>query len=96
MIDASDCLLRRYLTGQRGVDFRHRFDVSVRRSWGTGGQEDDVQVNQADALYTNPAQAREFAEAIELIPGGRHRHGSWEGRHAPALYFLDWRTFASG
>lgn len=45
------------------VDFCHRFDVSVEAELGQlGGQEDDVQVNEADALYTNPTQAREFAE----------------------------------
>ncbi|MDU1268542.1 MAG: class II fructose-bisphosphate aldolase, partial [Escherichia coli] len=49
------------------VDFCHRFDVSVEAELGQlGGQEDDVQVNEADAFYTNPAQAREFAEATGI------------------------------
>ncbi len=62
------------------VDFFHRFDVSVEAELGQlGGQEDDVQVNEADALYTNPVQAREFAEAtgidsLAVAIGTAHRY----------------------
>ncbi|MGI5768160.1 hypothetical protein ACRYK2_26440 [Escherichia coli] len=56
-----------------------------------------MQVNEADALYTNPVQAREFAEQPGLIP--------WRSPSARLtvcmpehrrLIFLDWRTFVSG
>lgn len=80
------------------VDFCHRFDVSVEAELGQlGGQEDDVQVNEADAFYTNPVQAREFAEATgidSLAVAIGTAHGMYA--RAPALDFLDWRTFASG
>ncbi|MGC6744888.1 class II fructose-bisphosphate aldolase [Escherichia coli] len=62
------CLLRKNISRVKEVvDFCHRFDVSVEAELGQlGGREDDVQVNEADALYTNPAQAREFAEATGI------------------------------
>lgn len=80
------------------VDFCHRFDVSVEAELGQlGGQEDDVQVNEADALYTNPVQAREFAEAtgidsLAVAIGTAHACMPAHRR----LIFLDWRIFASG
>lgn len=43
------------------VDYCHRYDVSVEAELGRlGGQEDDLQVDGKDALYTHPQQAREF------------------------------------
>ena len=63
MIDASHLPFAQNISRVKEVvDFCHRFDVSVEAELGRlGGQEDDVQVNEADAFYTNPAQAREFA-----------------------------------
>lgn len=99
MIDASHLPFAQNISRVKEVvDFCHRFDVSVEAELGQlGGQEDDVQVNEADAFYTNPVQAREFAEATGI--------DSWRSPSArlmgcmPAhrrLIFLDWRTFASG
>ncbi len=51
-------------------------------------REDDVQVNEADAFYTNPAQAREFAEATgidSLAVAIGTAHGMYAS--APALDF---------
>ncbi|HCA7078865.1 TPA: tagatose bisphosphate family class II aldolase [Citrobacter sedlakii] len=43
------------------VDYCHRYDVSVEAELGRlGGQEDDLNVDEKDALYTHPQQAREF------------------------------------
>ncbi|EPF6162385.1 tagatose bisphosphate family class II aldolase [Citrobacter sedlakii] len=43
------------------VDYCHRYDVSVEAELGRlGGQEDDLSVDEKDALYTHPQQAREF------------------------------------
>jgi len=45
------------------VDYAHRFDVVVEAELGKlGGQEDDLVVDEKDAKYTNPAQAKEFVE----------------------------------
>lgn len=68
MIDASHLPFAQNISRVKEVvDFCHRFDVSVEAELGQlGGQEDDVQVNEADAFYTNPAQAREFAEATGI------------------------------
>jgi tagatose 1,6-diphosphate aldolase GatY/KbaY len=43
------------------VDFCHKYDVSVEAELGRlGGIEDDLVVDEKDALYTNPEQARDF------------------------------------
>lgn len=43
------------------TDACHRYDVSVEAELGRlGGQEDDLNVDTKDALYTHPLQAREF------------------------------------
>lgn len=45
------------------VDYAHARDVTVEAELGRlGGQEDDLVVDEKDALYTNPAQAVEFIE----------------------------------
>ncbi|OED43957.1 class II aldolase, tagatose bisphosphate family [Endozoicomonas sp. (ex Bugula neritina AB1)] len=45
------------------VDYAHARDVTVEAELGRlGGQEDDLVVDEKDALYTNPAQAKEFIE----------------------------------
>lgn len=64
MIDASHLpLMQNISRAKEVVDFCHRFDVSAEAELGRlGGQEDDVQANEADALYINPTQVHEFAE----------------------------------
>ncbi|KEI73346.1 tagatose bisphosphate family class II aldolase [Endozoicomonas elysicola] len=45
------------------VQYAHARDVTVEAELGRlGGQEDDLIVDEKDALYTNPAQAAEFIE----------------------------------
>ncbi|EGT4510185.1 tagatose bisphosphate family class II aldolase [Cronobacter sakazakii] len=45
------------------TSFCHRYDASVEAELGRlGGQEDDLVVEDNDARYTNPAQARDFVE----------------------------------
>lgn len=58
MIDASHLPFAQNISRVKEVvDFCHRFDVSVEAELGQlGGQEDDVQVNEADAFYTNLQQ----------------------------------------
>ena len=90
MIDASHLPFAQNISRVKEVvDFCHRFDVSVEAELGQlGGQEDDVQVNEADALYTNPVQAREFAEATgidSLAVAIGTAHGMYA--RAPALDF---------
>lgn len=69
MIDASHLPLRKYFTGQRGGGFCHRFDVSVEAELGQlGGQEDDVQVNEADAFIPTPLRRVNLPRQPELIP----------------------------
>ncbi len=56
MIDASHLPFAQNIHGSKRWWSCHRFDVSVEAELGQlGGQEDDVQVNEADALYTRPA-----------------------------------------
>ncbi|MDZ7208807.1 tagatose-bisphosphate aldolase subunit GatY [Escherichia coli] len=90
MIDASHLPFAQNISRVKEVvDFCHGFDVSVEAELGQlGGQEDDVQVNEADALYTNPIQAREFAEATgidSLAVAIGTAHGMYAS--APALDF---------
>lgn len=43
------------------VDYAHRFDVTVEAELGKlGGQEDDLIIDEKDAMYTNPNDAAEF------------------------------------
>ena len=45
------------------VKYAHARDVTVEAELGRlGGQEDDLIIDEKDALYTNPAQAAEFIE----------------------------------
>ena len=45
------------------VEYAHARDVTVEAELGRlGGQEDDLVVDEKDALYTNPAQAAEYIE----------------------------------
>lgn len=45
------------------VEYAHKFDATVEAELGRlGGQEDDLIVDEKDALYTNPEQAKDFVE----------------------------------
>ena len=45
------------------VDYAHKFDATVEAELGRlGGQEDDLVVDEKDAMYTNPEQAKDFVE----------------------------------
>lgn len=67
MIDASHLPFAQNISRVKEVvDFAIALMSASKRSWGNLAAEDDVQVNEADALYTNPAQAREFAEATGI------------------------------
>lgn len=78
MIDASHLPFAQNISRVKEVvDFCHRFDVSVEAELGQlGGQEDDVQVNEADAFIPTPFRRVNLPRQPGLIPGGRHRHGS--------------------
>ena len=62
MIDGSHCAFEQNIDIVRSVvQFCNRFDASVEAELGRlGGQEDDLIVNSADALMTDPASAAEF------------------------------------
>lgn len=52
---------------RRVVDFCHRFDCSVEAELGRlGGQEDDLIVDDKDALYTDPDAAVEFIRSTRI------------------------------
>ena len=43
------------------VEYAHKFDATVEAELGRlGGQEDDLVVDEKDAMYTNPDQAKDF------------------------------------
>lgn len=43
------------------VEYAHRYDITVEAELGKlGGVEDDLVVDEKDAMYTNPAQAKDF------------------------------------
>lgn len=45
------------------VEYAHRFDTTVEAELGKlGGREDDLVVDEKDAMYTNPDDAAEFVE----------------------------------
>lgn len=96
MIDASHLPFAQNISRVKEVvDFCHRFDVSVEAELGQlGGQEDDVQVNEATPT---PFRRVNLPRQPGLIP--------WRSPSARLtvcmpehrrLIFLDWRTFASG
>ncbi|EOC1427596.1 tagatose bisphosphate family class II aldolase [Cronobacter dublinensis] len=64
MIDGSHLSFKENVALVKSVTaFCHRYDASVEAELGRlGGQEDDLVVENLDALYTDPAQAREFVE----------------------------------
>ena len=62
MIDASKSEFEKNIsTVKEVVDYAHRFDVTVEAELGKlGGQEDDLIIDEKDAMYTNPNDAAEF------------------------------------
>lgn len=64
MIDAShEDFINNIETVKDVVEYAHRFDATVEAELGRlGGQEDDLVVDEKDAMYTNPEQAKEFVE----------------------------------
>ncbi|ELY6275789.1 tagatose bisphosphate family class II aldolase [Cronobacter muytjensii] len=64
MIDGSHLPFKENVALVKSVTaFCHRYDASVEAELGRlGGQEDDLVVGDNDALYTDPAQARDFVE----------------------------------
>ncbi|MGB6130047.1 MAG: class II fructose-1,6-bisphosphate aldolase [Psychrilyobacter sp.] len=64
MIDASHCDFDENIKKVKEVvDYAHKYGITVEGELGIlGGIEDDLEVDAKDALYTNPAQAREYIE----------------------------------
>lgn len=64
MIDAShEEFANNIETVKSVVEYAHKFDATVEAELGRlGGQEDDLVVDEKDAMYTNPEQAKEFVE----------------------------------
>ncbi|HEY8364524.1 MAG TPA: tagatose-bisphosphate aldolase subunit GatY [Haloplasmataceae bacterium] len=49
------------------TDYAHRYGATVEAELGKlGGQEDDLLVDEKDAMYTNPKQAKEFVERTNI------------------------------
>lgn len=64
MIDASHEEYERNIEIVKDVvNYAHRFDATVEAELGRlGGQEDDLVVDEKDAMYTNPEQAKDFVD----------------------------------
>lgn len=64
MIDASHSSYEDNIkTVKEVVEYAHKYDATVEAELGRlGGQEDDLVVDEKDAMYTNPQQAKEFVE----------------------------------
>ncbi len=66
------------------VDYAHKFDATVEAELGRlGGQEDDLVVDEKDAMYTNPDQAKDFVEKTgidSLAVAIGTAHGLYKGR----------------
>lgn len=71
------------------VDYAHRYDATVEAELGRlGGQEDDLVVDEKDAMYTNPNSAKEFVEITgvdSLAVAIGTAHGLYKGE--PKLDF---------
>ncbi|MEG1287120.1 tagatose bisphosphate family class II aldolase [Clostridium sp.] len=68
MIDAShEDFANNIETVKSVVEYAHRFDATVEAELGRlGGQEDDLVVDEKDAMYTNADQAKEFVDATGI------------------------------
>lgn len=66
------------------VEYAHKFDATVEAELGRlGGQEDDLVVDEKDAMYTNPEQARDFVEKTgidSLAVAIGTAHGLYNGK----------------
>lgn len=64
MIDAShEDFINNIKAVKEVVEYAHKFDATVEAELGRlGGQEDDLVVDERDAMYTNADQAKEFVE----------------------------------
>ncbi|MDQ0149009.1 tagatose bisphosphate family class II aldolase [Eubacterium multiforme] len=71
------------------VSYAHKYDATVEAELGRlGGQEDDLVVNEKDAMYTNPEQAKDFVEKTgidSLAVAIGTAHGLYKGE--PKLDF---------
>lgn len=90
MIDASKHEFEKNIAIVKDVvDYAHKFDVTVEAELGKlGGREDDVVVDEKDALYTNPNDAVEFVnrtgvDSLAIAIGTAH--GLYKGE--PKLDF---------
>lgn len=66
------------------VEYAHKFDATVEAELGRlGGQEDDIVVDEKDAMYTNADQAREYVEKTgidSLAIAIGTAHGLYKGK----------------
>ena len=66
------------------VEYAHKFDATVEAELGRlGGQEDDIVVDEKDAMYTNADQAKEFVEKTgidSLAIAIGTAHGLYKGK----------------
>lgn len=66
------------------VDYAHKFDATVEAELGRlGGQEDDLVVDEKDAMYTNPEQAKDFVDKTgidSLAVAIGTAHGLYKGK----------------
>ncbi len=87
MIDAShDPFEENVAITKRVVERAHAKGISVEAELGMlGGVEEDIAVDEKNALLTDPQEAKEFVAANRLRqPGLRHRHQSTARTNSPA------------
>ena len=85
MIDASHLPYEDNIkTVKEVVEYAHRFDATVEAELGRlGGQEDDLVVDEKDAMYTNPEQAKDFVNRTgidSLAVAIGTAHGLYKGK----------------
>lgn len=90
MIDASKLEFEKNISKVKEVvDYAHKFDATVEAELGKlGGQEDDLIVDEKDAMYTNPNDAAEFVKRTgidSLAVAIGTAHGLYKGE--PKLDF---------
>ena len=90
MIDASKLEFEKNIAKVKEVvDYAHKFDATVEAELGKlGGQEDDLIVDEKDAMYTNPNDAAEFVKRTgidSLAVAIGTAHGLYKGE--PKLDF---------
>lgn len=68
MIDASKCEFEKNIAIVKDVvEYAHKRDAVVEAELGKlGGREDDLVVDEKDAMYTNPDDAKEFVERTKV------------------------------